>query len=280
MFDTHCHLNFKAFETTLDETIQKAFLSGIKCIVIPGTDIPTSQRAIEITSQYEGIYAAVGIHPHHVMELENQKLSMSEYEEHIDQLIKTIEGLLENSKVVAVGEIGMDRHVYSLTKYDQYEISDTFIELQKRVFTKQIALAAQYKKSLVIHNREAKQDVLTLLDKSWDDALRNKAVFHCCEADEELLEYAIQKDIFIGVDGDITYSKKKQRFIEKVPLEKLVVETDSPYLTPEPIRLIQKFPNTPSNLTLVIEKIAGIKKIDMQEVSKRTTENGESLFGI
>jgi TatD DNase family protein len=194
--------------------------------------------------------------------------------------MQKIEELLKNPKVVAVGEIGIDRHIYQITKYEDYVISDRFIDLQKKVFEKQMLLAIEYNKSLVIHNREAKDDVLILLEKNWNDSLRNKTVLHCCEADEELLDYAIKRDIYIGVDGDVTYSKKKQRFIEKVPLERLVIETDSPYLTPEPIRQVARFPNVPTNLKDIVEKVADVKNIPSQDIVEITTKNAKELFSL
>src|SRR3990167_6531623 len=174
MFDTHCHLNFQAFDGQVEKVVAEAQKAGITHINIPATDVATSKKAIEVAEKFEHVYASVGIHPHHIFKFQET-----------------------NSK-------------------------------------KQIQLALQYKKSLIFHNREAKKDFLEVVDSLWSAQLEGRAVFHCCEPDEELLSYALAHKIFIGVDGDVTYSKEKREFVKKIPLESLVFETDSPFLLPEP----------------------------------------------
>jgi TatD DNase family protein len=272
MFDTHCHLNFHSFNDIVDNTVSLAQKNGVNFIVIPGTDISSSEKAIQIASQYTSLYAAVGIHPHHVKEYRQDKVRITED-------IKQIESLLQNKNVVAVGEIGMDRHLYQQTKYENTTIDENYIELQKIVLIEQIKRAIAYKKSLILHNREAKGDILPLLEKIWDDSLRGKSVFHCCEADLELLDFAKEHGMYIGVDGDITWSKRKQRFIKEVPLEMLVVETDSPFLTPEPIRN-ENPQNNPSNVRIVCEFVAKIKEIAFENVAEETENNGKQLFNL
>lgn len=270
LFDTHCHLNFQAFEKSLHTTIESAHVVGVQNIIIPGTDVISSQKATVIATAHEGIYAAVGIHPHHVFTLNNK----------ITEQIKEIEKFLTEKKVVAVGEVGLDRHEYEITKYQDYSVNEEFIALQKDLLIRQIGLAIEYEKSLILHNRKAVDDILDVLTKNWDEKLRGRTVLHCCEADEQLLAFAIDKGIYIGVDGDITWSKKKQRFIHTVPLEILVLETDAPYLTPEGARAKQSFPNEPKNITYVRDTVARIHGIDSSEVEKRTTENAQKLFNI
>jgi len=299
MFDTHCHLNFKSFKKNLPEIISNAQTVGVTHIVIPGTDVQSSQSAIEIASKHEGLYAAVGIHPHHVYEfchperlVEGSVSQLADRDSSTEFTLSGIEGLgmtdqiteiaklLTEPKVMAVGEIGMDRHVYEKTKYADYSVNEEFITLQKELFVKQVELAIKHKKSLIIHNREAKNDLLPALTKSWDKALEGKTVFHCCEPDEELLAYAKAHKMFIGVDGDITYRKDKQDFIKSVPIEMLVVETDAPFLLPEPLRTEKKYPNNPSNIPLILAYIAGIINIDTEELGEITSENAKRLFDI
>ncbi len=275
MFDTHCHLNFKAFKKTLPEVITRAHEFGVTHIVIPGTDVKTSQRAVEIASENENIYAAVGIHPHHVYELLNPQTTHS-----VDGDLKEVEDLLANPKVVAVGEIGLDRHVYEATKYESYNIDERFMELQKELFRKQVMLAISHDKSLILHNREAKHDLLPILREIWDSKLEGRAVFHCCEPDEELLEFAKDHKMFIGVDGDITYREDKQTFVKQIPLEMLVLETDSPFLLPEPLRTEKKYPNTAANIPLIAEFIAKIVHMSQDKLGDITAENGKKLFGL
>lgn len=274
MFDTHCHLNFKAFKKNLPEVIDRAKEAGVKYIVIPGTDVKTSKNAVEIAQNHENLYAAVGIHPHHVYKLMTSDQLSTEND------LKEIEVLLSQPKVVALGEIGIDRHEYENTKYETYSVDERFIELQKELFTKQINLALKHNKSIIFHNREAKADVLKILDDKWNKKLEYRTVFHCCEPDEELLEFAIDHKMFIGVDGDITYYTEKQEFIKKVPLDMLVLETDSPFLLPEPLRSQKKYPNGPQNMPLIAEFIAKLMDISTQELEKQITENAKKLFHL
>lgn len=275
MFDTHCHLNFKAFKKTLPEVIEDAKNIGISTIVIPGTDVKTSKKGVEIAESNEDIYAAVGIHPHHVM-----KYLMADNSNQITEDIPAIEELLSHPKVVAVGEIGMDRHEYSETVYQEYQVNGKFLELQKELLEKQIQLALKHKKSLILHNREAKADLIPIVQRNWNTHLEYRSVFHCCEPDEELLQFAKDHKMFIGIDGDVTYSSEKQRFIKEVPLEMLVLETDSPFLLPEPLKTERKFPNRPSNIKLIGEKVADLKNLSFNVVIERTTQNAKQLFGL
>ncbi len=275
MFDTHCHLNFSRFQGKVDAVVGDALVQGVTHILVPGTDVESSQRAVDIANQYENAYAAVGIHPHHVY-----KFGVMNYEfgEKIDSSLIEIEQLLKRDKVVAVGEVGVDRHPYRTTKYKPYSVDEKFIELQKELLMRQIDLALQYDKSLILHNREAKQDLYAALGECWDDRLRGKTVFHCCEPDEELLAFAREHDIYIGIDGDITYTPEKQEFVKKVPLDKLVLETDAPFLLPEPLRSQKRFPNEPKNLVLIAEFIAEILKVPFDKLTEITMENSKRVF--
>ena len=276
MFDTHCHLNFKIFKKNYSEVITAAKRSGVNYIVIPGTDLETSVRAVEIAEQNTGIYAAVGIHPHHVFQIQNSKLEVQNYKSEL----KNIEKLLTNPKIVAVGEVGLDRHVYKKTKYEDYQVDEAFIELQKELFIAQLKLAIKYKKSVIIHNREAKKDLLSILTNNPSLITSTKIVFHCCEPDDELLQFAKKHNVFIGVDGDVTYWKEKQKFIKKIPLELMVLETDSPLLLPEPLRSQKLYPNEPKNIYLIAEFIAKLKNMTIGQLIEETANNSMKLFGL
>ena len=323
-FDTHCHLNFGTFDGKVDKVIDEAKKAGVNRIVIPGTDVPTSKKAVMIAEKFDGIYAAVGIHPHHVFELFKARernffapvgtLPAGNGESQVaknlipslvipaeagiqthwipDQVgddIKSIEKLLTNPKVVAVGEVGIDRHIYQKTKYPDYKIEEEFVKLQKIILIEQIKLSIKYDKSLVLHNREAKADMIEVLNNIWDKKLEGRSVFHCCEPDFELLNFAKDHKMFIGVDGDITYYKEKsfgfaqdkQEFIKTVPLEMLVLETDSPFLNPEPNRAKEGGTNNePKNIKVIAEFIAKLKGITVDEVAKITTNNARRLFSV
>jgi len=280
MFDTHCHLNFSAFDKILDETIFEAKKTGVEKIVVPGTDITTSKKAVKIAEKYDGVYAAIGIHPHHIKEIQNLK---SQSKDKILKLkINQIEKLLNQPKIVAIGEIGLDKYIYQKTKYKDYQIDKEFLYLQKKFFLEQFKLAKKYKKAAIIHNREAKNDLLKVLTSNSQLVTSNRIVFHCCEPDFDLLDFAKKYHIYIGVDGDVTYDQKKQEFVKKIPLSLLVLETDSPFLTPAPLcdNKKTKFPNRPKNLYLIAKKIAEIKKKKIEEIIKITKRNGGKLFMI
>lgn len=285
MFDTHCHLNFKAFHSSLPEVLYTARKNGITKIVIPGTDAPTSRKALEIAEHEDCIYAAVGIHPHHVFEM---YVKLAEDMNNISTIVREefneIREMLDNPKVVAVGECGIDRHMYLKTKYQEYTVTDDFVAVQAEVFRTQVHLAIEHDKSLIIHNREAKDDLLGMLEEVWDEKLAGRTVFHCCEASDELLDFAKNRHIYIGVDGDITYEtgsqNQKKEFIKKVPHNLLVLETDAPFLLPDPLRASKQYPNKPANLTLIAEQVADAWGMDVHKVDKITEENGMKLFRI
>jgi len=198
-----------------------------------------------------------------------------------------IKNLLKNKKVVAIGEIGIDRHIYQKTKYSDYKMYQEFVDLQKVFFLEQIKLAHKYNKAIIIHNREAKKDVLKILTDLTDstDLTEYRSVFHCCEPDPELLEFAKKHRMFIGVDGDITYYKEKQNFIKTVPLEMLVLETDSPFLIPrlKNTRLRKttaRQSNEPKNIPLIAEFVAKLKGVSINRLIEKTTENAQVLFKV
>ncbi len=279
MFDTHCHLNFHSFKNNLKDVIARATDVGVTHITIPSTDVETSIDAVAIAQNNENIYSAVGIHPHHIFKYQTEK-NNEDKETFISNELEKIIKLTKKDKVVAIGEIGLDRHYYSKTKYSDYQIDEEFLSLQKAFFIKQVEIAANNNKSLILHNREASSEFLKILNDIWRDDFKERVVFHCCEPNKNLLEFAKTKKIFIGVDGDVTYNKEKEDFIKEIPIDKLVLETDSPFLIPEPIRSNKKFPNEPKNLNLIAEFIAEKLSIAALELKKITFENSKRLFNL
>ena len=271
--DTHCHLNFKRFHKTREQVILEAKNRGVGVFIVPGTDSTSSQKAVELAIQNKEIYAAIGIHPHHTWNAKRTACSVI-YD------IQELEKLIVHPKVVAVGEVGLDKHAYEETKYIDYLISGVFIEAQKEYLIAQMQLAKKYKKTLIIHNREAKKELFSILEKEWSEDLRFRAVFHCCEPNDELLNYAITRNLFIGIDGDVTYGGEKAAFAKKIPLKMIVLETDSPYLLPEPLKTQRLYPNTPANIPLIAQCIADSKGISIAEVEEVTTQNAKKLFGL
>lgn len=323
MFDTHCHLQFAAFAGREKEILNRAKDVGMTYMMLPSTDVATSQNAIQIVRRHSGanpavasgeaiesnktdpisrvrsfqddiqLFAAVGIHPHHVFETQQ-----SDSTRDLNKELKIIESLLKNKEVVAVGEIGVDRYYYKDTKYSDYRITEEFVALQKEVLKEQLGFVVKYDKSLILHNREAKQDLLEVLGElrvSELASLAGRTVLHCCEPDQELLAYAKEHGFYLGVDGDVTYSQEKAGFIKKVPLEMLVLETDSPFLTPEPIRSMstcevdnglarqskgRRPMNEPKNLRLIAEYIANLKNTSIIQIIEVTTANAKRLFRV
>ncbi|KKQ43125.1 MAG: Hydrolase, TatD family [Microgenomates group bacterium GW2011_GWC1_37_8] len=259
MFDSHCHLNFQAFSDTYEAVIKSANNEGIDYILIPGTDLENSEKAIELAEGHKGIFAAVGMHP--TKDFEKTDLN---------SLVVKLEELCTSHKVVAIGEIGLD--------YYRYKSGS---EVQKKYFLSQLELGLRLEKAIIIHNRHAGEDILKLLYKNWVPGMAGRCVFHCCESDFDLLEFAKDKNIFIGVDGDVTYDTQKQLFIKRVPLSLLLVETDSPYILPEPLRSQkERKANEPKNLIYILKKVSEIKNIQTNELIKITKDNAVKLFAV
>ncbi|GIW62779.1 MAG: hypothetical protein KatS3mg090_0605 [Patescibacteria group bacterium] len=175
MFDTHCHLNFKAFESQVDDIIKESKNYGVYYFMIPGTDYATSKRAVEISEKYKNAFCSVGLHPHHIYEFVQKNIDIDDYD-----FIGFIKVLVESDSVKAIGEVGFDRHVYTKTKYQNYKVNEVFLSLQKKLFIKQYDMALKLDKSLIIHCREAESDLLAVLGDVWDSKMQGRAVFHCC----------------------------------------------------------------------------------------------------
>jgi len=262
LIDTHCHLNFKAFKGKADPVIERARKAGVKKVIVPGARLDTSKKAVELARKYKEIYAAVGIHPIHARRVKNQ----------MPNLKNKLKKLAENKKVVAIGECGLD--------YFRIENSKLKIKKkQKLLFKMQIELAQELDLPLIIHNRNAGDDLISILKPyAICHKPRLRAVFHCFSGNFTLLAWALEHNFYIGIDGNITYSKHVKKVVKRTPLERLLIETDSPYLMPEPLRSTKKFPNEPKNVKIVAEKIAEIKGDSFLRIAKQTTENAEELF--
>lgn len=258
LIDTHTHLQFKAFVKNRDTIIKKASAIGVEKIIAVGTDLESSIKAVEIAQKNHEVFASVGIHPHHLFKKEV-------YTYHLEKLEK----LLLNPKVVAVGETGLDNYVYKNTKYDNYKVDKNFISRQIKYFAYQINLAVVYNKTLIIHNRRAAKQTLEVLEKNWSKSLNGKTVFHLCEPDEKLLIFAKKHRVFISFAQDLMLDSIKQRFIKKIPLYLLVLETDSPFISKEP-----------ANIKLVLEFISKLLKIESAKLEAKIFENSLRLFNF
>jgi len=271
LIDTHCHLNFKAFEKDYRAVVERARKAGVKKILTVGVDIETSKRAVEIAKELEGVKVTVGFHPHHCKGITSGE---------IDEIKEKLRKLAKNKKVVGIGECGLDYYEYKNTKYPPKAkaFRRTGRNLQKQMFGIQIQLAKELNLAMVIHNRKADLDVLDTLDHFCKtDGKYPTGVFHCISGSKQYVKKVLEKGFYIGIDGNVTYSKEVQELAKTVPLEKLVLETDSPFLSPESKRGLR---NEPINVKITAEFLARLKNISLDKLETSTTQNAEALFHI
>lgn len=250
IIDTHAHLNMEDYDQDLEEVLGRALKKDVSHVIVIGMHDPSNQKAIELADAHDMLYATVGIHPGYVDE---------------DHDVSRIIPLFKHPKVVAIGECGLD-----------FYWKDDNKELQKRVFQQQIELAELYDLPLVIHTRSSFQEAYDML-LPYKGKVRG--VFHCFSSDLNDAKKAIELGFMIGIDGPITYKNNAtlKEIVEAIDLSHLLVETDSPYLTPIPYRGKR---NEPGNTRYVVEKIAEIKKMDVLEVERMTTDNAQRLFRL
>jgi TatD DNase family protein len=267
MIDVHCHLNFHAYEKDIDEVIAQAFEKGVQKIINVGTKLDSSAHAIELAEKYANLYAIVGVHPHH-----------ADKHDLTSDWLRELASLAKHPKVVAIGEIGMDYY-----SYQSNGIVDP--NLQKEIFEAQIDLAHKVNLPLQIHNRHAGKDVLEIL-KHHKNILKtdHPGMFHCFAGDMNILKGALNLGFYIGFDGNITYPGLAPKetvslsdLAKSAPLERIVTETDSPFLTPVPFRGSR---NNPSHVILVGEFLAKIRGVSFEEMQEITIQNAQTLFGI
>lgn len=253
LFDTHAHLNAEQFQEDLPEVIQRAKEEGVETIVVVGFDRPTITKAMELADQYDFIYASVGWHPVDAIDMTDDDLAW-------------IEELSSHPKVVALGEMGLDYYWDKSPK-----------DVQKEVFRRQIQLAKKVKLPIIIHNREATADIVTILKE--EGASEVGGIMHCYSGSVEVAKECLEMNFYISLGGPVTFknARKPKEVAEAVPLNKLLIETDCPYLAPHPYRGKR---NEPSYVKLVAEQIAELKGISYEEVAKQTTANAKKLFGI
>ncbi len=252
LIDTHCHLDDIRYIDDLDDVIKSAKNSGIYKFIIPAASPKTLQRAVEIATKYDEIYFSVGIHPSDIIEF-NENF-MLEY--------------INHPKCIAVGEIGLD--YYRLPKEHNEAIKEK--KLQRDSFVKQIEIAKSYKKPMIVHIRDASVDAKEVLLASG----ARSGVLHCYNADEVLLDLA-NSDFYFGIGGVVTFAnaKKLPHILKQIPLDRIVLETDAPYLTPHPYRGSR---NEPRYIENVARKVSEILDISFEEISSITSNNANRLF--
>lgn len=253
MIDSHAHYDDAQFENDRDDVIRQAVEAGVTHIINAGSDLMSSKLSIELSKRHREVFAAVGFHPHDASSCSEENLL-------------AIEELSREEKVVAIGEIGLDYH------YD-FSPRDT----QKEWFARQIALAAKLRLPIIIHNRESHQDMLDIVKAFRSENITG--VFHCFSGSVEMARELLDMGFYIGIGGPVTFKNASRpvEVVRYVPADRLLMETDCPYLAPEPHRGKR---NWSGYLKYIIDKIAVIKGIDYNETERITSENARLLFGL
>lgn len=258
LFDSHAHYNDEKFESDRNQVISSVKAEGITKLICVGYNIQSSRDAINIANEYDFIYATCGISPNDIPQTEQ------ELWKDIEEIKKILQA--KDQKIVAVGEIGLD-----------YYWNKENAELQKKAFLEQIKIANENDLPIVIHTREAVSDTIDILKNKIN--VQNKGIFHCCQLNRELVKEALKLGFYISLAGPVTFknSKNANEIIEMIPLDKILIETDSPYLSPEPLRGKR---NDSRNVKYVAQKIADVKQMKLEEIAKITYENAERIFKI
>lgn len=264
MIDAHCHLNFHAFEKDYDEVIKRAQETGVHTIINTGTQISSSKWAVELAEKYDNLYAIVGIHPHHADKIEKDWL-------------EKLETLGKYPKTLAIGEVGLDYY-----NYKSNGIVDPTV--QKKIFLQQLELAHKLGLPLQIHSREdsARRELIKLL-KTHKHLLKNvPGMFHCMAGSLDSLQAVLDLGFYVGFDGNGTYEGippgepvELQKLIRYAPLDRIVIETDSPYLTPLPLRGKR---NEPAYAIIVAQFVADVKQVSLEKLLEQTDNNVYNIF--
>lgn len=253
IFDTHSHYDDRAFDEDREELLQSFSGKGIGNVVTVGADIKTSKAALQLAEQYDFIYAAVGVHPSDTGDLTEADLAW-------------LKEVSSQEKVVAIGEIGLDYHWPEPER-----------EIQKKWFAAQMRLAREVNLPVIYHSREAAEDTMQMIrkEKSWELG----GVIHCYSYSREIAREYVDMGFYIGVGGVVTFKngRKLKETVEDIPLERIVLETDCPYLSPEPNRGKR---NDSTNLIYVVREIAKIKGISEEEVIEVTENNAKKMYRI
>ena len=253
LIDTHTHIDMENFADRFDEVMQTAKDYGVEKVVIPGVEPSGFDRIIKLCEEYPDVYGAVGVHPE----------ELNSYNEEAENRIKE---LLKHKKIIAVGEIGLD-----------YYWDKSQIEKQKEIFERQILIAKQAQKPILVHDREAHLDSFEILKKT--NAAETGVVMHCFSGSPEFAQQCINEGFYIALGGVVTFknAKKVKEVAKTVPLDKLLLETDAPYMTPVPFRGKE---NQPAYVKFVAEEIAKLRGVSFEEIAEATTTNAKKLLKI
>lgn len=251
VIDTHCHLDMKEFDGDREEVIERAKKAGLEAMITVGSDLEGTVRAMKLAEEYDFIYASIGIHPHDAKDFS-------------DDIYLKLRKWSDNRKVIAIGETGLDYH---------YDHSPR--EVQKEVFEKHLRLAGETGLPVIIHSREAQRDTLEILQRSGI----NRGVLHCFSGNREMAEEVMSMGFYISIAGPVTFRKAKELkdIAATIPDDYLLVETDAPYLSPEPFRGRR---NEPAYILHTLKQIADLRGLSLEDMARITTLNAKRLFGI
>lgn len=261
LVDTHAHLNFPDYATDLEIVLETARQDGVEKIICASSNLEDSQKAIEIAQKYPGIvYAAVGLHPQ-----QTDPKNLDSLDTQLDKLAQ----LANLPEVVAIGECGLD---YSPTPPGE---QDRLQEEQLCLFEKQIELAKRLNLPLIIHSRKATSQTMEVLKKSFAGSDKTNGVWHCYSAGKSEIKKIEELGFYFGLDGNLTYDSGLQNVVKQIPLNKILLETDSPFLSPEPLRHLR---NQPTNVKIIAEFLAQTLDQPFPTVSQITSENAQKVF--
>ena len=253
IFETHAHYDDDAYNSDRDRLIKLLKEEGIAPIVNVGASLTSTENTVKLAHEYDHVYAAAGVHP-------------SDCEDLTEDDIKWLKGLCLDSRVVAIGEIGLDYHYDEPAK-----------EVQKKWFVRQLRLAKEVSLPIIVHSRDAAADTLEILSR--DEFKGMRGIIHCFSYSLELAREYVKMGYHIGIGGVVTFKngRKLQEIAGSIPLENIVVETDCPYLAPEPYRGRR---NSSAYLTYIIDRIASLRNTEYEEIERATYENAAALFGV
>jgi len=259
LIDTHCHLNFHKYNDDRDAVMERAKEAGVNRVIIPAIDLETCHESLALADQYEGIFVAVGIHPNSTATFDADMLN-------------AVRDFASHEKVVSIGEIGLDYYWDKSPK-----------DIQRTSFEQQLEIASELELPVIIHNRDASEDTMDVLE-AWasalPDSLKNRpGVMHSFSASPEIAERALAIGFYLGFTGPITFKKAQdlRDVAQTVPLDRILVETDGPFLTPHPYRGKR---NEPAYVQYMTEKLAELHNISYDEMAQHTTDNAVHLFNL
>ncbi len=250
LIDTHCHLDSPRFKKDRAQVLERARQAGVELFIVPGVDLPSSREAVALAQKHADVVAAVGVHPHDARTLDEAGLN-------------ELRELARHPRVVAIGEIGLD-----------YYRNLSLRDVQRRAFEQQLELAAELNLPVIVHDRDAHDDILAMLTVQTSNVQRStfNGVLHSFSGDAAMAERVVEMGFYIGISGPVTYptAEKTRAVVRAMPLERLLIETDAPYLTPEPRRGQR---NEPAYVRYVAKAIAAIKSLTVEQVIEQTTRN-------